>query len=388
MSAIKLSFDVAGFAVAAQAVKSVPERRNTVPIVAHALLQSDGENGAKLTMTDLDMSVTVKLSMISKQPVDIILPPTALDFFIRRKEGEGTIEVAEDGNSITCRQARARLRLPILAAKDYPQLVMVEDAPNFAILGHEFAKALSSVKCAISSEETRYYLNGVLLEPAEGMLKMISTNGHQLHHNQFALPPGAENITPPIVPTKAVNHIISLFAESAEELSISISDAIMIVVSETVTLRTKLVDGTFPDWRRVLVEKLDTCFSLPGKQLTAALDTILLIPQGETDSGVKRATAKIGRGVRVECEGDQVVLSLSSRDGSDGTDMVYATVSKTPPPAFGVSAKYLKETIQAICDNTGNPNVTVRTGKGSHALRVASSDEEDNLFAIIMQIRI
>lgn len=312
------------------------------------------------------------------------LPVTALEFFIGRKEGEGAITADKDGHTATCTQGRARLRLPILPAEDFPECGLSDDGQTFELIGHEFAGVLATARPAMSNEEARYYLNGVYIHPDDGGLKFVATNGHQLHLAQ--LHPEAEipDFSGVIIPSKTVNQIISLFGDSAEALQIHISETAIRISCEHLDIQSKLIDGTFPDYLRVIPQKSEHCITLSARDLAAALKTLLYVPADSQP--IKHAH---GRGVRVQADKGKLNLSTSSHLGSEAHDTIDAETGRKLPPAFGISAKYLGESSNTIASGCGQERISLFVNSPGDPVRITPSGKNDgDSFAIVMPMRL
>ena len=211
-------------------VQSVVERRNTIPILSNILLRAD-DNTVELSATDMDIAVIEKVSAdVSQQGATTVAAHTLFDI-VRKLEGGSQIELgggSEEGQ-MAMRSGRSTLKLATLASEDFPAMTD-DDMPHSFVLGATDLRSLiDRTRFAISTEETRYYLNGIYLHAAEGddgnkVLRAVATDGHRLARMEIKMPAGAEGIPGVIVPRKTVNELRKLIDETENDIAVMMSD--------------------------------------------------------------------------------------------------------------------------------------------------------------------
>ncbi len=254
-------------------VQSVVERRNTIPILSNVLIEASADGTVKIMATDLDLQVVESIAAVSVESAGAITVSAHLLFDIARKLPEGSqvgLEAAD--NRMTVKAGRSRFQLPTLPRDDFPVIVEGDLPTSFELPAEVLAELIDKTRFAISTEETRYYLNGIFLHVAEDdapVLKAAATDGHRLARYTLARPDGAEGMPDVIVPRKAVGELRKLLDEALDgnvEIDLSASKIRFTLGGEGgVVLTSKLIDGTFPDYSRVIPTGNDKLLKLDPK---------------------------------------------------------------------------------------------------------------------------
>ncbi|WAC26387.1 DNA polymerase III subunit beta [Ancylobacter sp. SL191] len=283
---MKLTIERAPFLAALGRADRVVERRNTIPILANLRLKAEGSR-LIITATDLDIEITQSLWEEAVQvatPGEITAPAHTLHDIVK-KLPEGAqiqLEVTGDRSTLTVRAGRSRFSLQTLPVTDFPDLTAAPEGVKLALPGKAFAEALGRVEFAISTEETRYYLNGIFIHRAalpEGdpRLTLVATDGHRL--SLVRLPgegaPIPEDMPGVILPRKAVGEVKRLAEEAgANPLHIEVSTTKLAAEHGGVRVVTKLIDGTFPDYGRVIPFGNARLATVARAELAAAADRV------------------------------------------------------------------------------------------------------------------
>ena len=260
-------------------VHRVVERRNTIPILANVLLRADRSKLA-LKATDLDVEVTDTIAA-EVGPAGSTTVPAHMFFDIVRKLPEGAqivLESSGDRAALTIRAGRSRFTLQTLPESDFPDLAPGEMTHKFTLKAADLKRLIDKTQFAISTEETRYYLNGIYLHAAgtakAPTLRAVATDGHRLAQMELELPPGAVGMPGIIVPRKTVTEVQRLMEDGDAEVAIELSAGkIRFTVGEAV-LTSKLIDGTFPDYGRVIPTNNDKELVVDKKDFEAAVDRV------------------------------------------------------------------------------------------------------------------
>jgi DNA polymerase-3 subunit beta len=290
-----------------QHVQSVVERRNTIPILSNLLIASE-DSQLSLTATDMDIAV-VDSSPSEVGQAGATTAPAHMLYDIVRKLPEGAqVEIAtEDGTDrLSLRTGRASFSLHCLPTEDFPVVLDGDVTHQFALPAKELRRLIDKTRFAISTEETRYYLNGIYLhaieEADQAVLRAVATDGHRLARVEVALPAGAQGMPGVIVPRKAIAELRKLLDDFDEEVQIALSDVKVRFVLGTAILSSKLIDGTFPDYERVIPQGNDKIMTVHGKQFSEAVDRVSTIASDKS------------RAIKLSLADDKVVLSASSPD--------------------------------------------------------------------------
>ncbi len=295
-------------------VHRVVERRNTIPILSNVLLRGDGD-GLRLKATDLDIEVTETIAADAAQGGATTVPAHVI-YDIVRKLPEGaqvSLETAGDTGQMQIRSGRSRFMLQALPEGDFPDLAAGEMPFKFSLPPADLRRLIDKTQFAISTEETRYYLNGIFFHtvetPGSGtMLRAVATDGHRLARVDVAAPAGADGMPGVIVPRKAVAEIQKLIEDGEEPVGIELSSSKIRLTFGGVVLTSKLIDGTFPDYQRVIPTGND-------KRLTVDLDTF-----AKAVDRVSTISSERGRAVKLALNDGRLVLSVTNPDSGSATE--------------------------------------------------------------------
>ncbi|MGY3579892.1 DNA polymerase III beta subunit [Bradyrhizobium sp. USDA 4504] len=234
-------------------VHRVVERRNTIPILGNVLIRAEG---AKLSLkaTDLDLEVTETLAAETGTAGSTTVPAHMFYDIVRKLPDGSQIVLEADGDRsvLAVRAGRSRFTLQTLPESDFPGLAAGDMTHSFSLPASDIKRLIDRTQFAISTEETRYYLNGIYLHAAgsakAATLRGVATDGHRLAQIDLALPKGATGMPGVIVPRKTVGEVQRLIEGDDAEISIELSDGKIRFTLGNVVLTSKLIDGTFPDY--------------------------------------------------------------------------------------------------------------------------------------------
>jgi len=375
-----LTIDAKILAAVHSALKSIPDRRNVIPVCGMFHLEAR-DGGVTVTATDCDIESAITVEC-KADFAPVCLPP----FLI---EAAGGLAGAEVRFTIDERQAivtggRARFAAPILPGTDFPKF-----RPTFTsrveIPGGDLAGIIAAtVDAASTGDDARFYLEGVFLTayPDGQRLYAVATNGHRLHTSSVAAPAGLALNTGIIVPTKAANEIVKLGNKAGGNMVVlETCDRAIAVTSGSERITSKLIDGTYPDWRRVVPEASAISATFDLAEMLAALDRVVKM-QAINEVAVK-AKSKAGA-IRISAEGGFLVVSAAGTD-VEARDEVRAEI-EGEFGARGVSAKYLLATLAAMKERGGD-TVTLDTPEAGSPMRLESPTDEDFL-AVVMPMRV
>ena len=324
-------------------VQSVVERRNTIPILSNVLIEA-GEGGTvKVTATDLDLQVVENMSAASVESAGAVTVSAHLLFDIARKLPDGSqVSLETADNRMTVKAGRSRFQLPTLPRDDFPVIVEGELPTSFELPSKTLAELIDRTRFAISTEETRYYLNGIFLHVSDEqrpVLKAAATDGHRLARYTIDRPEGAAGMPDVIVPRKAVAELRKLLEEALDsnvQIDLSASKIRFALGGEGgVVLTSKLIDGTFPDYSRVIPTGNDKLLRLDPKSFYEGVDRVATIATEKT------------RAVKMGLEADKVTLSVTSPDNGTAAEEIAAEY-KSDGFEIGFNANYLKDILSQI----------------------------------------
>jgi DNA polymerase III subunit beta len=311
----------------------VVERRNTIPILANVLVRAE-KSALHLKATDLDLEV-IETVAAEVSPGGSTTVPAHMFYEIVRKLPEGAQVVLEstgDRAVLSIRAGRSRFTLQTLPESDFPDLAAGDMTHKFKLPAADLKRLIDKTQFAISTEETRYYLNGIYLHTAgtgkSSMLRAVATDGHRLAQFELPLPAGASGMPGVIVPRKTVGEVQRLIEDSEAEIGIQLSAAKIRFNIGDVVLTSKLIDGTFPDYARVIPTGNDKELTVDKKDFEAAVDRVSTV------------SSERGRAVKLSLTGGKLVLSVTNPDSGSATEELEIEYGSDPID-IGFNSRYL-----------------------------------------------
>ena len=350
-------------------VQNVVERRNTIPILSNVLLEA-GSNALGLTATDMDLTIIERVPVSVGTGGAATVPAHTL-YDIVRKLPEGSqveIDGGGEGGQATVRAGRSKFNLPTLPREDFPATAGSELPHRFSLPAKDLRSLIDRSRFAISTEETRYYLNGIYLHVAEdkggGHLRAVATDGHRLARVEMEVPKGAGGMPGVIVPRKTVLELRKLVEESEEEVQISLSETKIRIAIGEAALTSKLIDGTFPDYDRVIPSNNDKILEVDCKSFAEAVDRVSTI-----------STEK-SRAVKLAIESGSLVVSATSPENGTAVEELEVRYLASPLE-IGFNSRYLLDITeqidgdgaQFVMSDAGSPTI-VRDSADASALYV------------------
>jgi DNA polymerase-3 subunit beta len=372
---MKLTIERAALLKALAHVQSVVERRNTIPILSNVLITAQ-KGRLSLAATDMDLAITEQVEATASKTGSTTAPAHTLYEIVRKLPDGAQVELegASDGNSLTIRAGRSRFTLQCLPPADFPAMAEGDLPHRFQLPATDLKGIIDRTRFAISNEETRYYLNGIYFHSATSngtqVLRGVATDGHRLARVEVPLPKGAAEIPGVIVPRKTVGEVRKLLDESDGSVDIELSDTRIRFASGGVTLVSKLIDGTFPDYERVIPTGNDKVLNVPCKEFAHAVDRVSTIST-EKSRAIKLAVAK---GV--------VTLSATSPDAGSATEEIEVEY-KDSALEIGFNSRYLLDIAAQI---EGEVAVLRLADPGSPTL-IQDKDSKGALY-VLMPMRV
>ena len=359
-------------------VQSVVERRNTIPILSNVLIEASGDGDLKVMATDLDLQVVEHMAAASVETPGAVTVSAHLLFDIARKLPEGSqvnLETAE--NRMTVKAGRSRFQLPTLPRDDFPVIVEGDLPTSFELPARTLAELIDRTRFAISTEETRYYLNGIFLHVSDEdqpVLKAAATDGHRLARFTLPRPEGAAGMPDVIVPRKAVAELRKLLEEALDgnvEIDLSASKIRFTLGGEGgVVLTSKLIDGTFPDYSRVIPTGNDKLLRLDPRSFYQGVDRVATIATEKT------------RAVKMGLDKDRVTLTVTSPDNGTASEEIAADYG-SDALEIGFNAGYLKDILAQIDSDTVEMHLA-----DAGAPTLIRKDENSPALYVLMPMRV
>ncbi|MFZ1949902.1 MAG: DNA polymerase III subunit beta [Pseudolabrys sp.] len=356
-------------------VHRVVERRNTIPILANVLVKAD-RGKLSLKATDLDLEVTDSTAA-EVSPGGSTTVPAHMFYEIVRKLPEGAqivLEGSGDRAVLSLRAGRSRFTLQTLPESDFPDLAAGEMSHSFKLAAADLKRLIDKTQFAISTEETRYYLNGIYLHTAgtakSGMLRAVATDGHRLAQVELPLPQGAAGMPGIIVPRKTVGEVQRLVETGEGDVAVELSAGKIRFTIGNVVLTSKLIDGTFPDYARVIPVNNDKSLVVDKKDFEAAVDRVSTV------------SSERGRAVKLSITGGRLVLSVTNPDSGSATEEIEVEYDADPLD-IGFNSRYLLDIAAQI---EGEVAVLKLADPGSPTL-IQDKDAKGALY-VLMPMRV
>jgi DNA polymerase-3 subunit beta len=273
-------------------VQSVVERRQTIPILSNVLLEATVENGGTLLLraTDNEIEISDKVSATVEQAAALTVSAHKLyDIVKKLPEGaEVRLECDGDGAQLQVSSGRSRFALATIPAEGFPTMAIEEAASTFSLPAKVLADLIERTQFAASTEETHYNLNGLYLHEKiadKAFLKVAATDGHRLATAQIDMPEGVSNMPAVIIPRKTIGELTKLLAETQNEVNVSVSQNQVRFSLDDVILSSRLIDGNYPDYERVIPDGNDKFLEVDSSALITLVDRVAVI--FEKSKGIK-----------------------------------------------------------------------------------------------------
>ena len=366
---MKFSIERATLLKAVAQAQSVVERRNTIPILANVLIEAEGA-AVSFRATDLDIEVVDKAVAQVDRAGATTVSAVMLHEIVRKLPDGSLVTLTDEAASgrLVINAGRSTFNLATLPREDFPVMASSEYASNFTAPAPVLRRLFDKAKFAISTEETRYYLNGVYMHTATGedgpVLRCVATDGHRLARIDAPLPDGAGGMPGVIVPRKTVGELRKLLDDDEAQIAVSVSETKVRFATPTITLTSKVIDGTFPDYSRVIPTQNTRRLEVDASDFAKAVDRVATV------------SSERSRAVKLSLDEDRLVLSVNAPDsGAAEEELVVAYGDERLE--IGFNAKYLleiasqvdRENAVFLFNSSGDPTL-MREGNDMSAVYV------------------
>ncbi len=339
-SAMKVKIDRSALLKALSHVQSVVERRGTIPILANVRLSA--HNGQlELAATDMDIAVEDRVAATTSEDGALTVPAHTFYDIVRKLPEGAEVELKKeaDGNKLAIRCGSSRFSLATLPVEDFPVMAEGDLSHHFTLPATDCIALIEKTRFAVSTEETRYYLNGIYLHATEKdgvkVLRAVATDGHRLARIELAMPEGATGMPGIIIPRKTIGELRKLLENGVEKVDVSLSATKIRFRCGDATLTSKLIDGTFPDYERVIPQGNNKIMEVDGKAFAAAVDRVSVI------------SSEKSRGIKFVLSQGRLTLSASSAEQGTATEELEVTYAADPMES-GFNSRYLLDMMAQI----------------------------------------
>ncbi len=366
---MKFSIERATLLKAVAQAQSVVERRNTIPILANVLIEAEGDT-VQFRATDLDIEVVDRAPAKVDRAGATTVSAVTLNEIVRKLPDGALVTLSEDGvkGRLSIEAGRSNFSLATLPKEDFPVMASSDYHTNFAAPAPVLRRLFDKSKFAISTEETRYYLNGVYMHVAEAdggrVLRCVATDGHRLARIDADLPEGAGGMPGVIVPRKTVGELRKLLDDDDMQIAVSVSETKVRFATPNITLTSKVIDGTFPDYTRVIPSGNTRRLEVDAAEFAKAVDRVATV------------SSERSRAVKLSLDEDRLILSVNAPDSGAATEEL-AVAYGDERLEIGFNAKYLleiasqvdRENAVFLFNSSGDPTL-MREGNDTTAVYV------------------
>ncbi|MDB9869952.1 DNA polymerase III subunit beta [Alphaproteobacteria bacterium] len=369
---MKFTIDRSSFLKPLGHIYSVVERRNTIPILSNVLIESDASK-VSFTATDMDMDIVETVGCIVSSQGKLTVSAHTLYDIVRKLPDGSEIQIELIDSNVEVSAGKSRFILPTLPVDDYPIMTEIEKGNEFSLEAVDLANLIDNTKFAISSEETRYYLNGIYLHVPDiksDKLRAVATDGHRLAQAEVPIPKGAENMPGVILPKKAVGEVRKLIDSTDGLVTIIISKTKAKFIFPTSILTTKLIDGSFPDYQRVVPKENLNKLLVSNSHFSKAIDRVSTVSMEKS------------RAVKLSLSNNVLLLQVNSHDlgnASEELDVNYAS----DPIDIGFNARYLLD----ISGQIQGKDIELSLSDSASPALITDPDQEGVIF-VLMPMRV
>ncbi len=371
---MKLTIERAELLRSLSHVQSVVERRNTIPILSNVKLQA-ADGRLSLNATDMDLDIVDAVDADVATPGATTVPAHTLYEIVRKLAEGAQVELDSDGSGqLALTSGRSRFTLACLPTEDFPVMAGGDLPHAFSLAAGDLRGLVDRTRFAISTEETRYYLNGIYLHKAQrdgvDVLRAVATDGHRLASVDVPLPDGAAAMPGIIVPRKTVAELRKLIDETVDEVAVALSETKIRFSFDDAVLTSKLIDGTFPDYERVIPVNNDKRMEVDRRLFAAAVDRVSAI------------SSEKSRAVKLSLNNGTLELSATSPDAGSAKEELEVSY-QGEPLEIGFNSRYLLDITQQIAGD--NADFAMADAASPTVLREMG---DDSAIYVLMPMRV
>jgi len=368
---MRLSVEKSNLLKALSHAQSVVEKRHTIPILGHVLL--DASSGMlTLTSTDMELNLVEKIPVMVETPGRVTVSATML-FEIIRKLDADMITLFVHEQQLHLHAGRSKFKLSFLNAEDFPKL-SVNDLPfHFKLKADDLKKLFDKPRFAMATEETRYYLNGIYwhIVPEQKLLRAVATDAHRLAFTQIPTPEGAEDMPGVIISRKTVNEVRKLLDEQQGDVVVHLSQQRIEFEFSHATLSSRLIDGVFPDYMQAVPANNNNVFFIPTKDYSHAVDRVATVVNDKV------------RVIKLDLKENNLTLTALSGELGSAQEDIPVDYQHQENVEIGFNARYLLDITQQIDEE--ETQVSLSDGNSPALIRGAGND--DSMY-VLMPMRI
>jgi DNA polymerase-3 subunit beta len=342
-----------------QQVIGVVERRQTLPVLGNLLLVADPE-GLQVTATDLEVEIQSSVKLDVKTSGEITLPARKLIDICKALPEAASIELSIKDHKAQIRSGRSRFTLVTLPAADFPTVDKIQGDCEFSIPRNKLKELIDRTQFSMAQQDVRYYLNGLMLEIGNGRLRAVATDGHRLALCDMDVEIDASTARQVIVPRKGIQELQRLLEDSDEPVRVEIGTNHLRVRGEDVCFTSKLVDGRFPDYDRVLPKGGDKRVGANRELFRQALLRTSILSNEKY------------RGIRLNLETNNIRIQAHNPE-QEQADEEFEVTYQGPALEIGFNVTYLLDVLGTV--RSEDVELTLSDSNSSCLIRQPGSEQ-------------
>lgn len=352
-----------------QKVIGAVERRQTLPILGNILLKSSGGD-ITLTATDLEIEMVAPIAADGPDDFQTTIPARKLLDICKALPDSSSINFAIDETRVSLTSARSRFTLATLPAKDFPGLDEIEVQQSFSIAQTQLKSLFDKTSFAMAQQDVRYYLNGILMEITPGAIKLVATDGHRLALSEVALETGVDEDRQIIIPRKAVLELSRLLEAGASSANCELSQNHLRVKTDTLVFTTKLIDGKFPDYQRVIPVDGNKTMEVNRETLKDSMSRIAILSNEKY------------RGIRLTLSSGNLSIQANNPDQEEAEEELPVDYTESDME-IGFNVTYLIDVLTVL----NSEKVQIKLKDSNSSAIISDSQDESSLY-VVMPMRL
>lgn len=352
-----------------QKVIGAVEKRQTMPTLSNVLVKAD-ENSLTLTATDLEIELVTTVNLVIDEPGATTIPARKLLDICKALPNEANVTISVKGDKATVQSGRSRFSLITLPAADFPVLDTVNAISEFEIPQNTLRELIDKTGFAMAQQDVRYYLNGLMLEISTGILRAVATDGHRLAYCEKKTDCELADIKQVILPRKGVLELVRLLESNDDKVHIVIASNHIQVSFKDIRFTSKLIDGRFPDYNRVIPEDGQCVMTADRELLRQALVRTSILSNEKY------------RGIRMTLKDNVVDLKAQNPDQEEA-DVETEVNYKGDEIEIGFNVNYMLDVL-----NVTSSSMVQARFKGSNSSCLLTFPDQDDCKYVIMPMRL
>ncbi len=352
-----------------QQIIGAVEKRQTMPALSNVLIRTS-ENTLTLTATDLEIELVSQIGIIIDEPGEITVPARKLLDICKSLPNEATIKFSVNESKALIQSGRSRFSLATLPANDFPALDTITSIYEFEIQQKTLRDIIEKTAFAMAQQDVRYYLNGLMLEVSANYLRAVATDGHRLAYCEKETNADIADIKQVILPRKGVLELVRLLGDTENTVKVTLGSNHLQVEFDGLRLTSKLIDGRFPDYNRVMPTDGDNVITADRDQLRHALMRASILSNEKY------------RGIRLILEKDLIKLQAQNPDQEEA-DIEQEVVYAGDEIEIGFNVNYMLDVLSVT-----NSDMVQAALKDSNSSFLLTYPDQTDCKYVIMPMRL